>query len=73
MATAVAKMGRLPQTPSKQKRQLPVSFVLVFLVPRKSSAGNFIESISCGGSAVPFGKNKHNTLKIYLFAIVYNF
>ncbi|MFK5219640.1 hypothetical protein, partial [Lactococcus cremoris] len=63
--TAVAKIGRLPQTPSKQKRQFPVSFVLVFLVPRKSSAGNFIESISCRGSAVPFGKNKRSTLDRY--------
>jgi len=33
-----------------------VSFFLVFPVPVKSSAGNFIESISCRGSAVLVSK-----------------
>jgi hypothetical protein len=62
--------------PKQAKKDSFLSLLFLFFSQlaqaQKSSAGNFIESISCRGSAVPFGKNKHNTLKIYLFAIVYN-
>jgi hypothetical protein len=58
------KWGFRPKPQASKKRRIDLSLLFLFFSQvaqaQKSSAGNFIESISCGGSAVLVSKTAYS-------------